>query len=220
MGKKGTEVRGIGEMNLNIVALIRKMQLKRQLRLYRTNIKVDKNTILDKVILELRDPVKNRIFLEIGENCFLQNQFIFEKNSGFIKIGNGVYIGSGTKMISINEIEVGNDVIIAWDCTIYDHNSHSIYWEKRKSDTKQRIANYIENGNSILNKNWADVVSKPIKIKDKAWIGFGVTILKGVTIGEGAVIAAKSVVTKDVPAWTVVGGNPAQIIKKINNPPK
>lgn len=215
MGKKGTEVRGIDEMNLSIVALVRKMQLKRQLRLYRTNIKVDKNTILDQAMVELRDPVKDRIFLEIGENCFLQNQFVFEKDSGYIKIGNGVHIGSGTKIISINKIEVGNDVIIAWDCTIYDHNSHSIYWEKRKNDTKQEIADYNENGNSILNKNWADVVSKPIKIKDKAWIGFGVTILKGVTIGEGAVVAAGSVVTKDVPDYVVVGGNPATILKQI-----
>lgn len=214
-GQKRTKVRGIGEMNLNIVALVRKMQLKRQLRLYRTNIKVDKNTILDKAILELRAPVKNRIFLEIGENCFLQNQFIFEKSSGFIKIGNGVHIGAGTKMISINEIEIGNDVTIAWDCTIYDHNSHSIYWENRKNDTKQEISDYKETGNSIINKNWADVVSKPIKIKDKAWIGFGVTILKGVTIGEGAVVAAGSVVAKDVPDYVVVGGNPATFIKDI-----
>ena len=215
MGKKGTEIRGKGEMNLSVVAIIRKMQLKRQLRLYRTNIKVGKDTILDQAMLELRAPVKNRTFLEIGESCFLQNRFIFEKNSGYIKIGNGVHIGAGTRIISINKIEIGNDVIIAWDCTIYDHNSHSIYWEQRKNDTKQEIADYNENGNSILNKNWSDVVSKPIKIKDKAWIGFGVTILKGVIIGEGAVVAAGSVVTKDVPDYVVVGGNPATILKHI-----
>ena len=57
--------------------------------------------------------------------------------------------------------------------------------------------------------------SAPIHICSKAWIGTGVTLLKGVTIGEGAIVAAGSVVVKDVPPWTVVGGNPAQIIKNL-----
>jgi acetyltransferase-like isoleucine patch superfamily enzyme len=53
-------------------------------------------------------------------------------------------------------------------------------------------------------------------VKDKVWIGFNCIILKGVIIGEGAVIGSGSVVTHDVPAWTVVGGNPAIVIKKIS----
>ena len=52
-----------------------------------------------------------------------------------------------------------------------------------------------------------------ITIKDKAWIGFDCIVLKGVTIGEGAVVAAGSVVTKDVPDYAVVAGNPAVIVK-------
>ena len=68
----------------------------------------------------------------------------------------------------------------------------------------------------LFNKNWSVVKDAPISIGNKAWIGFGVTILKGVNIGEGAVIAAGSVVTKDVPAYTIVGGNPAKFIKKIS----
>ncbi len=64
-----------------------------------------------------------------------------------------------------------------------------------------------------LYKDWSNVKSSPITIKDKAWIGFNSIILKGVTIGEGAVVAAGSVVTQDVPDYAVVGGNPAKIIK-------
>ena len=56
---------------------------------------------------------------------------------------------------------------------------------------------------------------RPIKICDKVWIGFNSIILSGVTVGEGAVAAAGSVVTKDVPSWTIVGGNPAKIIREI-----
>ncbi|HBN4333859.1 TPA: maltose O-acetyltransferase, partial [Escherichia coli] len=52
-------------------------------------------------------------------------------------------------------------------------------------------------------------------IGDNVWIGFQAAILKGVTIGEGAVVAARAVVTKDVPAWSVVAGNPAKVVKEI-----
>ena len=58
--------------------------------------------------------------------------------------------------------------------------------------------------------------SKPIKICNDAWIGMNVIVLKGVTIGEGAIVGAGSVVTKDVPAWSVVAGNPACIIKYLD----
>ena len=56
---------------------------------------------------------------------------------------------------------------------------------------------------------------KPITIKKKAWIGEGAKIMPGVTVGEGAVVAAGSIVTKDVAAHTVAGGNPAKLIKTI-----
>ena len=55
--------------------------------------------------------------------------------------------------------------------------------------------------------------SRPVKVGHDTWIGHGAVILKGVTIGDGAIVGAKSVVTKDVPAYAIVGGNPAQLIK-------
>jgi acetyltransferase-like isoleucine patch superfamily enzyme len=56
---------------------------------------------------------------------------------------------------------------------------------------------------------------KPVVINDDAWIGSNVTILKGVVIGDGAIVAAGSVVTENVPPFVIVGGNPAKIVKKI-----
>ena len=59
-----------------------------------------------------------------------------------------------------------------------------------------------------------DLVTRPITIMDNVWIATGAILLPGVTIGEGAVVASGAVVTKDVPSWTVVAGNPAKYIKK------
>lgn len=59
-----------------------------------------------------------------------------------------------------------------------------------------------------------DLVTKPIRIMDNVWIATGATVLPGVTVSEGAVVAAGAVVTKDVPPWTVVAGNPAKVVKR------
>ena len=153
--------------------------------------------------------------LKVGHHCIIDGIFIFERDSGRMTVGDRVHIGGNTKLISINEIELGDDVTIAWDCTIYDHNSHSIYWEERKNDTEKEY-HAITNGRSVYEcKNWSNVKSGKIKIDDKVWIGFGVTVLNGVHIGEGAVIGSGSVVTSDIPAWSVAAGNPARVIKKI-----
>lgn len=158
--------------------------------------------------IDIRKPVKNHIFLSVGHNCVIDGVFIFEKDSGHIVVGDRVHVG-GSQFISIDNIEIGNDVTIAWDCLFYDHNSHSTIWEERKNDTLQEYKDFLATGDFIRNKSWDVVKAAPIKICDKAWIGEGCKILKGVTIGEGAVVAAGSVVTKDVESWTIVGGNPA-----------
>lgn len=88
------------------------------------------------------------------------------------------------------------------------------------------IGNYFHSGMDLVmiteDHNWEEAdaipydhrrVEKPVVIKDFVWTGHGVTIIGGIVIGEGAIIAAGSVVTKDVPALAIVGGNPAKVIK-------
>lgn len=164
--------------------------------------------------VELRSPEQGHIYLTVGDHCIVDGSFIFEKSSGGIRLGDRVHIGSST-FISVNEIIIEDDVTIAWDCLFYDHNSHSVFWEERKEDTEQEYTDIRAGLSPIANKNWGVVKSAPIRICKKAWIGTGAKVLKGVTIGEGAVVGAGSVVTKDVPAWTVVGGNPATVLKKL-----
>lgn len=153
--------------------------------------------------------------ITIGKDCMLNCNFVFESDKGEIEIGDRVFINGGTSLISRSKITFGNDITVAWGCTFYDHNSHSLDWKERQKDLEQQIADYKKTGNFIENKNWEVVKSRPIKICDKVWIGFDCTILNGVTIGEGAVIGAKSVVREDVEPWTVVAGNPAKLIKRV-----
>lgn len=151
--------------------------------------------------------------ISIGASSMVGCAFIFESTCGKVSVGERTFINSGTKIISINNISIGSDVTIAWDCTLYDHNSHSLDWRHRAEDIRQQGEDYHSGVSFVKNKNWSTVKSRPILIKDKAWIGFGCIILGGVTIGEGAVVGAGSVVREDVPPWSVVCGNPAVVVR-------
>jgi galactoside O-acetyltransferase len=143
--------------------------------------------------------------IKIGDNSIVKGCFYFETAQSNIDIGDRTFIGKSISSIATN-LHIGDDVMISWGVTITDHNSHSITFTQRANDIKNWQSNM---------KDWNDVKTSAVKIRDKAWIGFNVIILKGVSIGEGAIIGAGSVVTKDVPEWTVVAGNPAKIIREL-----
>jgi len=149
----------------------------------------------------------------IGWGTQFYGHFIFERNSGQIIVGDRTFIGGGT-FICVEEINVGNDVMFSWGCTVADNNSHSLIWAERQNDVLDWKRGIDENKIGQY-KDWTHVKSAKITVKDKVWIGFNCIILKGVTVGQGAIVAAGSVVSKDVPDWTIVGGNPAKIIKTI-----
>ena len=105
-----------------------------------------------------------------------------------LKIGKG-YINYNSSIDCYNRIEIGNNVCISERVQIRDSDNHKIVGKE-------------------------DECTKPIIIKDNVWIGLSAIILKGVTIGEGAIIAAGALVNKDVPPHTLVGGVPAKVIKE------
>lgn len=190
---------------------------KRRTRLLKGKVDIHPSAILlDSAYFDYRtEEESKRIFID--EESMIGCNFIFESDSGVIKIGKRTFINAGTNIISINEIEIGDDVTIGWNIYIYDHDSHSLDYRFRKDDIERQREDFYANRNFIFSKDWSTVKSAPIKICNKVWIGFNAIILKGVTIGEGAIVAAGAVVTKDVPAWTVVAGNPATIVKKIEH---
>ncbi|MBS1581612.1 MAG: sugar O-acetyltransferase [Bacteroidetes bacterium] len=116
----------------------------------------------------------------------------FHTNFGaFIRIGRNVFINHGCTFLDMGGIVIEDDVLIG--------PKVSLITENHPLDPADRRA----------------LIAKPITVRRNAWIGAAATILPGVTIGENAVVAAGAVVTKDVPPGTVVGGVPAQIIRKL-----
>ena len=176
-------------------------------------IQYPKNSSIIGLNLQVRKPAKDS-YLKIGENSNIQGNFVVESEKGLISIGNRTFIGGGT-FICTKEIEIGNDVMFSWGCTVVDNNSHSAKWSERKNDVLDWKRGLDENKIGAY-KDWSNVKEDKVTIKDKAWIGFNSIILKGVTIGEGSIVGAGSVVTKDVPDWTIVGGNPAKVIREIS----
>ena len=181
-------------------------------------LKMEPTTILlDSTRFDFRGGARNfKGKIELGANSMLGGEFIFESNQGEVLIGNNTFVNSGTKFVSRSRITLGNDVTVAWGCWFYDHNSHSLDHQDRKQDIKQQIQDYRNGQSFIANKDWSKVKTKEIKVQDKAWIGFDSVILSGVTIGEGAIVGARSVVREDVEPWTIVAGNPAKLMKRLD----
>lgn len=114
-----------------------------------------------------------------------------------IIIGDGCWIGIRNSFAAIDEIKIGNHVLFAGYVHITDH-SHG-YEDISKPIMPQKL---ISKG--------------PVVIEDDCWLGFGCEVLSGVHVGKHSIVAARAVVTKDVPAYSIVAGNPAKVIKRYN----
>lgn len=122
-----------------------------------------------------------------------------QKFTPTIEIGQSGYFGAYNHITCINKIRIGDNILTGKWVTITDNNHGDTTLEMLECPPLHR--KLTTNGE--------------VNIGDNVWIGDKVTILSGVTIGNSVVVAANSVVTKDVPAYSVVAGNPAKIIKKL-----
>jgi acetyltransferase-like isoleucine patch superfamily enzyme len=104
-----------------------------------------------------------------------------------VEIGGKTFVTGNSSILCAERVSMGEECAIAWNVLIMDSDFH-------------RISN-------------RETMTRPIKIGNHVWIGCGVTILKGVNVGEGAVIAAAALVASDVPPHSLVAGNPARVVR-------
>lgn len=141
-----------------------------------------------------------------GASTYLGTMFDVGAN-GCVTLGEFALV-HGARIICDSEITIGDHALISWNVVLMDTYRVPINVRERRAElervpTRQpRLAS-------------ADVPARPVRIERNVWIGFDACVLPGVTIGEGSVVGAKSVVTENVPAFTVVAGNPARIVRKL-----
>lgn len=123
------------------------------------------------------------------ENCgFFSGVRLECWRGAMIRIGNGTYLNRNTEIVAAQAVTIGRDCKIARDVIIMDTDQHEL--------------------------PGAELVIGPVEIQDRVWIGTRAIVLKGVTVGHDAVVAAGSIVTRDVPPRTVVAGVPARVVRQ------
>ena len=138
---------------------------------------------------KIRYILAKKILNHCGNNVNVERRATFSTR---IEIGNNSGIGINSQILG--KTIIGNNVMMGPDCIIYTWNHEFI------------------NKNKLINKQGREL-ERPVIIEDDVWIGGRVIILPGINVGTGAVIGAVAIVTKDVPPYAVVGGNPAKILK-------
>ncbi|MDE0582109.1 acyltransferase [Planococcus sp. A6] len=130
----------------------------------------------------------SRVVEEIGENVNIERGSIIQNS---LKIGDNS--GIGVKCV-LGDVVIGKNVMMGPECLIYSTNH---YFDKKSLSFHGKTE------------------SKPVVIEDNVWIGARAIILPGVNIGKGAIVGAGSIVTKNVPPYSIAAGNPAKIVKKL-----
>ena len=141
--------------------------------------------------------------LTTGYHCRLETYPIEKENVKVLQFGEDVQINDFVHIAAAQKVDVGNNVLIASKVFISDI-CHGDY-----SDSEKMSDPYEHPKDRKLS-------AKPVIIHDDVWIGEMVSVLPGVEIGRGAIIGANSVVTKSVPEYSIVAGNPAKIIKRFD----
>ena len=144
--------------------------------------------------LDKREALLKEMFAEIGEGCYIEPPFHANWGGHHVHFGNNVYANFNLTMVDDTHIYVG-------DCTMFGPNV-TVATAGHPIDPELRAKAYQYN--------------MPVRIGKNCWLGAGVIVLPGVTIGDNTVIGAGSVVTKDIPANVVAVGNPCKVLRPIN----
>lgn len=145
--------------------------------------------------------------IRIGASSVINGELLVFAHGGRIKIGDWCFVGPGTRIWSGKSIEIGDRVLISHGVNIFDGLTHPISPSARHAHFRH-IA-------TIGHPNDIDLGERPVSIGDDAWISAGAMVLRGVRIGRGAIVGAAAVVTRDVPDFSIVAGNPARVVRTL-----
>ena len=148
--------------------------------------------------VEKRAKLLKEMFAQIGENCYIEPPFHANWGGKHVHFGNNVYANFGLTCVDDTHIYVGDNVMFGPHVTLATPG-HPILPQLRKKGYQYNI---------------------PIRIGDNCWLGAGVVVLPGVTIGENTVVGAGSVVTRDIPPNVVAVGNPCRVLRHIGEKDK
>ena len=143
----------------------------------------------------------------LGNRCRIYGQ-LWTFGAGRLHVGHHSFLGAGSRVWCNSSVRIGSYVLISHLVDVHDCDSHSLRWQDRRAEIHER---FDEDRDGVP----PGVATAPVVIEDDVWIGFKRTIRKGVTIGRGAVVAAGSGVTRDVAQFTLVAGNPARVVKEL-----
>lgn len=142
----------------------------------------------------------------MGERSQLHGRINFFGTGGRVQIGDDCMVGDGAILWSGCRIVIGNRCLVSHGVNIHDSDSHPL-------DPRPRARQITRPG---MEPREAGVLSEPVMLGDDVWIGFQAILLKGVSIGQGSVVGAGSVVTRSVPPFSLAAGNPARVLRELN----
>lgn len=166
------------------------------------NIEVGENTVIDSSFCFKHYYAAGAPGLRIGSHATIWRTSLAVEANGVVEIGDFCYLANAALVCS-ERITLGARVMVAGGVTIADSDFHPL-------DPGDRIVDTVALSPIGDRRRRPPIATRPVVIEDDVWIGYNATVLKGVRVGAGAVIAPGSVVTRDVPAGTQVAGNPAR----------
>ena len=144
-------------------------------------------------LMEKRAQMLPKLFAEVGENCYIESPYFANWGGHHVHLGSNVYANAGLKLVDDTHIYIG-------DCTMLGPNvvlataGHPIDPELRAQALQYNM---------------------PVHIGKNCWLGAGVIVMPGVTIGDNTVIGAGSIVTRDIPSGVVAVGNPCRVLRSV-----
>ena len=140
-----------------------------------------------------RSEMLKKLFAEVGENCYIESPYFANWGGHHVHLGSNIYANAGLKLVDDTHIYIGDNTMLGPNVVLATAG-HPIDPELRARGLQYNL---------------------PVRIGRNCWLGAGVIVMPGVTIGDNTVIGAGSVVTKDIPAGVVAVGNPCKVLREV-----